>query len=558
MGKIVECVPNFSEGRDKNIINTITREIEGVNEVELLDVDPGADTNRTVVTLIGTPEGVKEAAFNAIKKASELIDMANHRGAHARMGATDVCPFVPVSGVTMEECVELAREVAERVAGELEIPVYLYEEAASSPERRNLAYVRKGEYEGLPEKLKDPNMQPDYGKPVFNKKSGATAIGAREFLIAYNINLNTRDRLIAREIAFGVREKGRVKRDGDGKIVRDENRKIIRVPGKCKAVKGVGWYIEEYGIAQISMNLTNYNISNMHHVFDGCCEEAIKYGVRITGSELVGLVPREAMLMAGRHYLQKQGKSIGVPEKELIHVAVKSMGMHDITPFIAEEKIIEYRVEKTGKLASMSVKDFIEEVSVDSPAPGGGSVAAMSGSLAAALTSMVCNLTVGKKGYEDVYDMLDATAVSSQQLLKDLLIATDKDTEAFNEVLNAMRLPKKTEEEKAKREEAVQAGYQVASRVPLRTAERCLETIDLAARAVTHGNVNSVSDAGVAALMGYAGLIGAILNVKINLPSITDQAFNAEMRKNLDTMSEDGREKLDTILQEVLKKIEEG
>jgi len=558
MGKIVECVPNFSEGRDKNIIDTITQEIEGVNEVELLDVDPGADTNRTVVTLIGTPEGVKEAAFNAIKKASELIDMANHRGAHARMGATDVCPFVPVSGVTMEECVELAREVAERVAGELGIPVYLYEEAASTPERRNLAYVRKGEYEGLPEKLKDPNMQPDYGKPVFNKKSGATAISAREFLIAYNINLNTRDRLIARDIAFAVREKGRVKRDGDGKIVRDENGKMIRLPGRCKAVKGVGWYIEEYGIAQISMNLTNYNISNMHHVFDSCCEEALARGVRVTGSELVGLVPREAMLMAGRHYLQKQGKSIGVPEKELIHVAVKSMGLHDITPFVTEEKIIEYRVEKTGKLASMPVKDFIEEVSVDSPAPGGGSVAAMSGSLAAALTSMVCNLTVGKKGYEDVYDMLDATAVSSQQLLKDLLIAIDKDTEAFNEVLNAMRLPKKTEEEKAKRKEAIQTGYQVASRVPLRTAERCLETIDLAARAVARGNVNSVSDAGVAALMGYAGLIGAILNVKINLPSITDEAFNAEMRQNLDTMSEEGREKLDTILQEVLKKIEEG
>ena len=415
--KLVECVPNFSEGRDLEKIKLITREIESSPQVTLLDVDPGESTNRTVVTLIGTPEGVKEAAFRAIKKAAEVLDMSTHQGAHSRIGATDVCPFVPVSGVTMQECVQIAHDVGKRVADELGIPVYLYEEAAQKPERKNLANIRVGEYEGLAEKFKDPEWAPDYGKPVFNAKVGATNVGAREFLIAYNINLNTRDRSLARHIAFNLREKGRAKRDQEGKIIRDDNGKAIKIPGKFKDVKAVGWYIEDYSIAQISINFTNYKISPPHLVFDEAIKEAESIGLRVTGSELVGLIPKEAMLMAGRHYLKKQGKSPGVPEEELIDIAIKSLGLEDVSPFSPEKKIIEYQFKEVeDPLVDKNLRQFANELSMDSPAPGGGSTAALCGALSSALSAMVSNLTVGKKEYENVQGKVIELSMNAQNL----------------------------------------------------------------------------------------------------------------------------------------------
>jgi glutamate formiminotransferase/formiminotetrahydrofolate cyclodeaminase len=394
--KLVECVPNFSEGRDLDKIKAITKEIESSEGVQLLDVDPGDSTNRTVVTFIGTPEAAVEAAFKAIRKAAEVIDMSKHTGAHSRMGATDVCPFVPVSGVTMEDCVELAQKLASRVAEELQIPVYLYEAAAQKPERRNLATVRAGEYEGLEEKFKDPEWEPDYGAAIFNPAAGATAIGAREFLIAYNINLNTRERKSAQHIALNIRERGRAKRDADGKIVRDENGKAIKVPGKFKEVKAVGWYVEDYQIAQISINFTNYHISPPHLVFEEVIKEAEQIGCRVTGSELVGLVPKEAMLGAGRYFLKKQGKSAGVPEEELIRIASLSLGLGDVAEFDPQKKIIEYQFkEAEDSLVDLSLRGFCNELSMDSPAPGGGSTAALCGALSASLSAMVSTLTVG-------------------------------------------------------------------------------------------------------------------------------------------------------------------
>ncbi len=415
--------------------------------MNLLDVDPGESTNRTVVTFIGSPEGVKEAAFKAIKKASEVLDMSKHKGAHSRIGATDVCPFVPVSGVTMEDCIQLAHELGERVAKELGIPVYLYEEAAQKPERENLANIRIGEYEGLPEKLKDPEWAPDYGKPVFNPKAGATLIGAREFLIAYNINLNTRDRRLAHEIALNLRERGRTKIDKDGNIVRDAEGKAIKIPGKFKAVKAVGWYIEDYDIAQISINFINYKITPPHVVFDETIKEAEKIGLRVTGSELVGLIPKEALLMAGRHYLSKQGKSPGVPEEELIKTAVSSLGLDDVAPFDPQKKIIEYQFKDVeSSLLDFNLREFTNELSVDSPAPGGGSTAALCGALSASLSSMVSNLTVGKKEYENVQKDVKELAVNAQSLKDEFLRDVDLDTLAFNKLMEAYRLPKKTEE----------------------------------------------------------------------------------------------------------------
>jgi len=392
--KLVECVPNFSEGRDINKIQAITREIETTAGVKLLDVDPGDSTNRTVVTFIGTPEAVLDAAFKAIKKAAEVIDMRTHKGAHSRIGATDVCPFVPVSGVTMADCVKLAHDLGRRVADELEIPVYFYEEAALKPERRNLAHIRAGEYEGLPEKLKDPNWIPDCGGAAFNPRSGATVIGAREFLIAYNINLNTRDRKLAGEIALNIRESGRAQRDPEGNIIRDASGNTAKIPGRFPHVKAVGWYIEDYGIAQISINFTNYKITPIHRVFDEAGRESEKLGLRVTGSELVGLIPKEALLAAGRHYLEKQGKSPGVPEEELIRIAALSLGLSDVAPFDPNKKIIEYQFIEAGRLlVQKSLREFANELSMDSPAPGGGSASALCGALSAALSSMVANLT---------------------------------------------------------------------------------------------------------------------------------------------------------------------
>jgi len=553
--KIVECVPNFSEGRDKGKIDTITSEIAKTKEVKLLDVDPGEATNRTVVTFVGTPEGVKEAVFRAIKKAAEVIDMSKHKGAHGRMGATDVCPFVPVSGVTMEDCVKIANEVAERIANELSIPVYLYEEAATKPERRNLAIVRQGEYEGLSQKLKDPEWKPDYGEPVFNKKSGATIIGAREFLIAYNINLNTSDRKLAHEIALNIREQGRAKRDKDGKIIRDEKGKAIKVPGKLKAVKGVGWYIDEYGLAQVSVNLTNYKITPLYKLFEECRKEAKKLGLRVTGSELVGLIPKEAMLQTGRYYLEKQGKCPGVPEEELIRIAVLSLGIDHLYPFKPEEKIIEYTIAEEKRLLTMSIREFANELSTDSPAPGGGSVAALSGALGSSLSSMVANLTYGKKGYEKAKGTIKKLALNTQVLKDEFLDLIEKDTDAFNNVMDAFRLPKKTEEEKKRREEALEEATKKATLIPLEIMKKSISLLKLAEKAEKKGNQNSVSDAGVAAIMADAACDSAYLNVIINLGNIKDEEFKKTLKAEAEEIIKIVKRKAKRIIKKVIAKL---
>jgi glutamate formiminotransferase/formiminotetrahydrofolate cyclodeaminase len=535
--KLVECVPNFSEGRDQEKIKAIVREIEAVPGVKLLDVDPGESTNRTVVTFLGTPEAVQEAAFRSIAKAAEVIDMRGHKGAHSRIGATDVCPFVPVSGVTMEDCVRLAEELGARVAGELGIPVYLYESAARTRERRNLATVRAGEYEGLPEKFKDSRWAPDFGEPVFNPKSGATVIGAREFLIAYNINLNTRDRKLAHEIALSLRESGRAKRDKDGNVVKDGRGNAVKVPGKFKEVKSVGWYIEDYGLAQISVNFTNYRITPVHVVFDEARKLAAKLGLRVTGSELVGLIPKEALLMAGRYYLGKQGKSPGVPEDELIRTAIRSLGLNDVSPFDPEKKIIENQFEKDGNsLVGLTLREFANELSMDSPAPGGGSVAALCGALSAALSAMVANLTVGKKGYEDVREEMIATAVTAQEIKDGLLEAVDRDTRAFNKVMEAFRLPKTTPEQSVEKERAVEAANKEATLIPLEVLDKAVKALALARMAAAKGNKNSVSDAGVAGLVGQAAGEGAYYNVLINLAGIKDAKFVADVRRRAERL----------------------
>lgn len=555
--KLVECVPNFSEGRDLEKIKAITKEIESIPQVTLLDVDPGESTNRTVVTFIGTPEGVKEAAFQAIKKAAEVLDMSKHQGAHSRIGATDVCPFVPVSGVTMEDCVQIAHDVGKRVAEELAIPVYLYEEAAQKPERKNLANIRVGEYEGLEEKLKDPEWAPDYGKPVFNVKAGATNVGAREFLIAYNINLNTRDRALARHIAFNLREKGRAKRDKEGKIIRDENGKSIKIPGKFKSVKAVGWYIEDYGIAQISINFTNYKISPPHLVFDEAIKEAEAIGLRVTGSELVGLIPKEAMLMAGRHYLKKQGKSPGVPEEELIDIAVKSLGLEDVSPFEPNKKIIEYQFKEVeDPLIDKNLRQFANELSMDSPAPGGGSTAALCGALSSALTSMVSNLTVGKKEYESVQGKVIELAIAAQDLKDEFLRAVDLDTVAFNKVMDTFRMKKKTEEQKKERDAAVQEATKEATLVPLDVLENSIKALELAKDIAKHGNKNSISDAGVAGLTAQTAAEGAYYNVIINLPDIQDEKFTTETKAKAESLKAKATKLGDEIRKIVAKELQ--
>jgi len=535
--RIVECVPNFSEGRDREKIAVIVREIESTPGVKLLDVDPGDSTNRTVVTFVGGPEAVAEAAFKAIRKAGEVIDMRAHRGAHSRIGATDVCPFIPVSGVSMDECVRLAHELGGRVADELGIPVYFYEAAALRPDRRNLAEIRTGEYEGLAEKLKDPAWRPDRGEPVFNAKSGATVIGAREFLIAYNINLNTRDRKLAHEIALNLRESGRVKRDKDGNIARDGEGNTIKIPGKFRDVKSVGWYIEDYGVAQISINFTNFKVSPVHAVFDETVREAETLGLRVTGSELVGLIPKEALLLAGRYYLEKQGKNPGVPEAELIRAAVLSLGLNDKSPFEPDRKIIENQFKETGRtLAGLDLKTFADEVSMDSPAPGGGSVAALCGALSAALSAMVGNLTYGKKGYESAKAEMKRVALRSQALKDELLAAVDLDARAFNKVMESVRLPKGTEEQARERDKAVEEASKEATLVPYGVLEAAVELIGLAEVVVREGNRNSVSDAGVAGLAALAAGKGAYFNVRINLPGIKDVDFKARIGEGADAL----------------------
>jgi glutamate formiminotransferase/formiminotetrahydrofolate cyclodeaminase len=522
MKKIVECVPNFSEGRDMVVIGKITDEIKKVPGVELLDVDPGKDTNRTVVTFAGDPDAALEAAFQAIKKAAELIDMSKQHGAHPRMGATDVCPFVPVSGVTMDDCVAIAKKLGQRVAEELQIPVYLYEEAAASEERRSLAYIREGEYEALPEKLKKPEFKPDFGAPLFNAKSGATVIGAREFLIAYNVNLNTRDVKIARKIANRIREKGRSVTNKETGVKEQE-------PGTLKAVRAVGWYIPEYNMAQISVNLLNYKMTPLYQVFEECDKFAREFGVRVTGSELVGLIPLEAMLETGRHFLQLQDVSTGVSEKEMVRVAVHSLGLAELNPFNSEHKIIEYKLRKKGRLASMNLYEFADELASDSPAPGGGSVAALNGSLSAGLSAMVGNLTFGKKQYAEVKDIMAEVAGKGQKLKDFFTDAIDKDTEAFDKVMAAFALPKGTPGESAARDLAIQAANKEATLVPFSVLEKTQEAVELALIMAEKGNQNSLSDSGVAGLTAAAAAEGALYNIMINLAGINDETFKTDI-----------------------------
>ena len=527
--KIIECVPNFSEGRDSKVLDAIAASIKAIKGVTLLDVDPGADTNRTVFTFVGEPDSVIEAAFQAIKKAAELIDMSKHKGAHPRMGATDVCPFVPVSGVTMEECVEYAHRLGKRVGEELEIPVYFYEYAATKPEWKNLAEVRKGEYEALPEKMKDPYWKPDFGPQKFNAKAGATAISAREFLIAYNINLNTRDKKKAHDLALEIREKGRFLRDEKGKIVKDEQGNKVRKPGIFKFCKAVGWYIEEYNRAQISINLTNYKITPPHLVLEKVRELAFSRGIQVTGSELVGLIPKEAIIMAGKYYLKRMGESAGLPEKMIIETAVQSMGLDDLAPFDINEKVIEFAIAKKDNLVNKTISDFSDELSTDSPAPGGGSVAALCASLSGALSAMVSNLTVGKKGYEQVWKQAAELAEIRQEIKEEALVAIDKDTEAFYEMMNALRLPKKTEQEKKIREKAVEEATEKAILIPLETLEIAEKAVQLAAKVAKIGNENALSDAGVAAITANSAAKAAFLNVKINMSGIKNEKFKTEI-----------------------------
>jgi glutamate formiminotransferase/formiminotetrahydrofolate cyclodeaminase len=558
MMKLVECVPNFSEGRDKMKISAITREIETVPGIKLLDVDPGESTNRTVVTFIGTPEAAAEAAFRAIRKAAEVIDMRLHKGAHSRIGATDVCPFVPLSGVTMEECVALARELGARVARELGLPVYFYEEAATRPERRNLASVRQGEYEGLAEKLKDPAWAPDCGEAVFRPSSGATIIGAREFLIAYNIDLNTRDRKFASEIALNIRESGRVKRDKKGDIVRDENGVSVKVPGRFPHVKAVGWYIEDYQRAQISINFTNYKVTPIHVVFDDVRAQASAMGLRVTGSELVGLIPKEALLQAGRYYLERQGRSSGVPESELLRVAVLSLGLSDVVPFDPAKKIIEFQVEEgDAKLVGMDLRAFADELSMDSPAPGGGSVAAYCGALSAGLSSMVANLTVGKKGYEKSWNEMNRVAAEAQALKDAYLRYVDLDTAAFNKVMDAHRLPRETEDQVRLQEAALEDATREATRIPFEVLKKCVSLLELAEKVAKKGNRNSLSDAGVAALAARAAACGAYYNVRINLPGLKDEAYKKSVAVEAMDLRRQVRQRAETVQKKIEKELEQ-
>lgn len=527
--KLVECVPNFSEGRDRAVIDAIAATISGVAGATLLDVDPGAATNRTVVTLAGPPDAVLEAAFLAIRKAAELIDMRRHQGAHPRQGATDVCPFVPISGVSVEECVALAHALGKRVGEELSIPVYLYEAAATRPERRSLADIRVGEYEALEGKLGKPEWKPDYGPAAFNAKAGATVIGVRPFLIAYNINLNSPDDRVAKAIGLSIREKGRAERDGSGQKKRSANGELQRVPG-LPCCRATGWFIAEYRRAQVTMNLTDYHVTPIHVAFDRVDELAREHGARITGSEIVGLVPKEALLLAGRHYLAKQGRSTGVSERKLCELAALSLGLDDVAPFDPQQKVIEYRVATARRLAGLTVADFVEELACDSPAPGGGSVAALAASMSAGLSSMVAALTHGKKGYAEVSAEMEAVGVEAQAEKDALLAAVDDDTAAFDRVMTAMRLPKASEPQKAARQAAIEAANKDATLIPLSVLERCPRLLELAAIVAEKGNQSSLSDAGVAGLAARAGATGAYYNVLINLKGIEDVSFKAEVR----------------------------
>ncbi len=606
---LIECVPNFSEGRDNDIIKQITNEIEAVDGVKLLDVDPGPDMNRTVVTFIGNPEGVKEAAFNSIKKAAELIDMSTHTGSHPRMGATDVCPFVPVSGITTEDCIELSKEVAKRVGEELNIPVYLYEKSAQTPERENLAIIRQGEYEALEEKLKKPEWKPDFGPAEFNAAAGGTVIGVREFLIAYNISLNSREPLHATDIAFELREKGRSARAGNSnspfyykktKILKykdgeypcglddfvgstiDETIKhckekhkfdlaslislngvnpskpegqSVKIPGMFNYCKAIGWMVPEYDRAQISINLTNYKTTSTHHVLEATRKLAADRGLVVTGSEIVGMIPFPALLETGKFYLKKQGRSTGIPIHDVLNTAVQSLGLNDVSEFKIEERVLGLPKNLDDALVEMKVTDFVDEVSRESPAPGGGSIAALAGALGASLSSMVSNITANKRGSEKVDDILNDAAIRCQEIKNALVKAIDDDTNAFNAYMDARRLPTKTSEEKKLREEAMQAGLKQAVLVPLGTARQSYDAIEIAEAVAKNGNPNSITDVGVGSQSAYTGVLGGIYNVLINLKDIKDDKFNDEMRKTCEELKEKAQIKLAEVLGYVESKL---
>ncbi len=563
MKQLVECVPNFSEGNDMGIIKQITDQMETVEGVKLLDVDPGKATNRTVVTIVGEPNAVVEAAFRGIKKASEIIDMSKHKGEHPRMGATDVCPFVPISGITMEETVVYARKLAEKVGNELDIPVYCYENAAFNPERRNLANCRSGEYEGLSKKLVDPHWKPDFGPAKFNPGAGATAVGARDFLVAYNINLNTTSTRRANAVAFDIREKGRPMREGNsvtGKIMKDADGKQINIPGSLKACKAIGWFIEEYGIAQVSINLTNIRITPVHVAFEESCKKALERGMRVSGSELVGLIPLKAMLDAGKYFLKKQQRSVGVSDDEVIKIAVKSLGLDDLKPFNPREKIIEYVLEDMDagaakKLINLTCKGFADETASESPAPGGGSISAYMGALGAALATMVANLSSHKAGWDERWEEFSTWAEKGQKLKDEMLYLVDEDTNAFNKIMDAFSLPKNSEEEKAARDQAIQDATRFATEIPFITMEKAYASMEVIKAMAEIGNPNSVTDAGVGALCARSAVMGAFLNVKINASGLKDKDFANGIIAKGETIEQKAKELEAEILQIVNGKI---
>jgi len=560
MKQIIECVPNFSEGRDMEIIRQITDQIKTVDGVKLLDVDPGAATNRTVVTIAGEPEYVIEAAFRAIKKAMEVIDMSKHSGAHPRFGATDVCPLVPISNITMEETVKYAHLLGDRIGRELGIPVYCYEEAAKMPERRNLANCRSGEYEGLSKKLSYPAWKPDFGPAKFLPKTGAIAVGARDFLVAYNVNLNTTSTRRANALAFDIREKGRPMREGNqvtGKIMKDDKGNQINIPGTLKACKAIGWFIEEYGIAQISINLTNISITPVHMAFEEACKKAQERGMRVTGSELVGLAPLKVFLDAGKYFLKKQSRSVGVSEAELIKIAVKSLGLDDLKPFNPEEKIIEFVMHgKTGnKLMDMTCKAFADETASESPAPGGGSISAYMGVLGISLATMVANLSSHKPGWDERWEEFSDWAEKGQALKDELLFLVDEDTNSFNKIMDAFGLPKSNEEEKATRSAAIEEATKYAIEIPLRVMKKSLAAMEIIEAMAETGNPNSVSDAGVGALATRSAVMGAFLNVKINAGGLQDKTFVKKVMNEGAEIEQKARETEEKILEIVNRKI---
>jgi glutamate formiminotransferase / formiminotetrahydrofolate cyclodeaminase len=538
MQKLIECVPNFSEGRNQNVIRQITDAIKSTEGVSLLDVDPGASTNRAVVTFVGTPDAVVEAAFRGIKKAAELIDMRKHRGAHPRMGATDVCPFIPVSNVSWEEAIACATKLGKRVGDELGVPVYLYEKAAKNKARSNLSVIRTGEYEGFFEKIKQPEWKPDFGPAVFNEKSGGTVIGVRDFLVAYNVNLNTKSVRRANSVAFDVREQGRTKTENgtpSGKPVLDANGEPIRVPGMLKHVKAIGWFVKEYGIAQVSMNLTNISETPLHVAFDACVESAAKRGLRVTGSEIVGMVPKKCLVDAGRYFLHKQRWSEGVSEEEWIEIAVQSMGLSELKPFDPKEKVIEYKIASDSKnsLVKMNLREFCNETLSDSPAPGGGSVAALMGALGVSLGGMVANLSAGKRGWDDKLQYFSDWAVKAQKLKDELLALVDEDANAFNKVIEAFGLPKGSDEEKKARTVAIESATKYAAETPLKVMEAAAKSYELLAEMAEQGNPASISDVGVGLLATRACVEGAALNVRINLVQLKDEKFKAALLEKI-------------------------